>query len=244
VWAGEFILKGERMNTNKLMDVLSQLEEKINNHWMVSGSKKNRYLVKIGRVKQTYTHLEVPEPFEDLYSSLVKRGNDLLKELKRSKNAKELNQKVSYYLRYVQASTYDLMGNIKGINYYTRSFIVATVLFMALTPQFYGFILPVFFILPIFAGLKGIRKRNHSGFLMTLAVIPMALMTGITWIRYIFAVVLPDFSGAVSATAQMWNVPASTAQLLIIVPGILSVVLIAASAAASYFAYKYHDMFV
>lgn len=55
---------------------------------------------------------------------------------------------------------------------------------LALTPQFFGFFLPILFFIPIYIGLKGVKQRTMTGFYMTMSVIPVAFMTAVTWIRY------------------------------------------------------------
>ena len=55
---------------------------------------------------------------------------------------------------------------------------------MACTPQFYGYILPLIFLVPIFLGVRGCKKRSINGFYMSMSVIPVAIMTAATWIRY------------------------------------------------------------
>ncbi|WHH57896.1 hypothetical protein [Petroclostridium sp. X23] len=232
------------MNTQKLMDILSQLQNQIKSHPFLSESKRKFYTNKIVSLVQTYASVEIAEIHQDLYESLINGGNNLIKALKKEKNIKELNQKTNYYLRYVHASIYDFNGDIQGINYYTRAFMITAALFMGLTPQFYGFVLPIIFILPIFAGLRGVKKRNYTGFLMTLSVVPMGIMSGITWIRYFLQVALPDFENTVASSAKAWNVSPTVGMYLIIIPSILSVVLILSSCTTLYFAYRYRNMFV
>lgn len=232
------------MSSANIKNLLAQIYRLISSHRLLPKSTKARLLQKVQKAQYSYTNLHIPNQAIDLYSSLLKRAGELIGELKRNKNQKELVYKTTNFLRYMQASVYDFRADLSGINYYKRLFIVTAVLFMALTPQFYGPVLPLVFVIPIYAGLKGINRRSHSGFSMTLAVIPMALMSGITWIRYIFEVALPDFNNTVESSASMWNVAPSTAQLLIIIPGILSVAMVAASLSAAYLGYKYRDIFV
>jgi len=242
--AGNIILKGEKMNTQNLVDILSQIQGRIRTHILISESRKKRFDRSLQEAQESYSSLEVPEAFEDLYESLVKKGNELIRELKKNKNSKELTDKTAYYIRYVQASVYDFKGNIRGLTYYTRMFMATAALFMALTPQFYGFVLPVVFILPIFAGLKGIKRRSLNGFMLTMAVIPMALMSGITWVRYFLQAIMSNFEQSVTSAANAWGVPPGTAQLLIIIPSILGVVLIGIALYTAYLGYKYRKMFV
>lgn len=232
------------MDTKKLLDIMDQLKTKISAHKGLSESKKSKFIAKIERISHVYPSIEIAEPFEDLAQSLEKRGGELLQSFKKVRDAKELADKIAHYLSYATASVYDFRGNILGINYYTRFFILTAALFMALTPQFYGFVLPLVFILPIFAGLRGIRRRSRTGLMMTLTVVPMAVMVSITWLRYFLQVALPNFTGTVSVMAQASNVSLGTAKILIIGPSILSILLLITSLGTAYFGYKYREMFV
>ena len=44
--------------------------------------------------------------------------------------------------------------------------------------------LPLLFLVPIILGVKGSKQRSINGFYMSMSIVPMGLMTGITWIRY------------------------------------------------------------
>lgn len=63
-------------------------------------------------------------------------------------------------------------------------FTIVSALFLGLSSQFVGFILPIAFIIPIYMGLNGLKARRKSGFLLALAILPLGLAVSAFWIRY------------------------------------------------------------
>ena len=232
------------MDKQRLLSVIYKLQEQVASHPRLSGTAKGKLGGMLLGAGHTYASLDILQSSGNLLESLIKRGNGLLEEFKGVSSPEALKEKTARYIRLLHASAYDLTGNTSGLKLFIYFFMVTATLFMALTPQFYGFILPAIFILPILSGVRGVKKRNSAGFRMTLAVIPMSLMSGITWIRYVLWVALPAFGETVQSTARAWNVSQPAARLLIIIPGILSVVLVAASLITAYLGYKYRKMFV
>lgn len=70
----------------------------------------------------------------------------------------------------------------------TLYFTILCALFLMLSSQFTGFIMPLLFVFPIFMGLIGIKRRRKSGYLIGMAIIPLAFAISILWIRYSISV--------------------------------------------------------
>ena len=70
----------------------------------------------------------------------------------------------------------------------TLYFTILCALFLMLSSQFTGFIMPLLFFFPIFMGLIGIKRRRKSGYLIGMAIIPLAFAISILWIRYSISV--------------------------------------------------------
>ena len=234
------------MDNQKILDILSLLQIEINKQTLFSETDKKNVIKKLNQLNDSYNDIQISGTFKELYASLVKKGNELIRDIKRAKSKKEIMQKINHYIRYLKAAIYDFNDNIKGLNYYTRTFIIMCIFFMLLAPQFYG-ILPILFIIPIFAGLKGLKRRNATAFTLTLSVIPMALMVGITWLQFFFRKAVPDLEGTAREILSSLKSPVisiNAARMLVIIPSVMSFVLVIASILAAYFGYKYHDMFV
>lgn len=228
----------------KMLGILGQLREQIENNKLLSEKKKKAFDGKLEAIMAEYQSLEDVNGSEELLRSLIKNGTDLQNILRKSKDRNEVKEKVQRYIRYAQAAVYDLKGDISGINRYTRTFILMTALFMVLTPQFYGFILPLVFVIPVFSGLKGIKKRSRTAFLLTLAVVPMSLMTGITWIQYLFKKLMVDYTASIQAIASSYKLSQTAAGWITSVSCTFGVVLVGLSIITAYEGYKYKDMFV
>ena len=231
------------VDMQKLLSILNQLREQIRSHKLLSEKNKAKIDSRLQAVISTYEELGNVEDSEELIRSLIKGGTELQLTLRKSKDSKEVKERAWSYIRYVQAAVYDLKGDIKGINHYTRFFIIMAALFIALTPQFYGFIFPLVFALPIFSGLKGIKKRSRTAFILTMSVVPMSLMTGITWMQYLFKVVLKDFAAAVTEMAST-GVSQGLATGFTVAGCVLGVVLVVLASTTAYLGYRYRDMFV
>jgi hypothetical protein len=81
-------------------------------------------------------------------------------------------------------NTYETMAMRKITLYFT----ILCALFLMLSSQFTGFIMPLLFVFPIYMGLTGIKRRRKSGYLIGMAIIPLAFAISILWIRYSISV--------------------------------------------------------
>lgn len=224
----------------KLIGIFEAIKNKIISSENIKQSLQNKLVGQINELTQEYRGLELTN--EEHYEVLLKKGEENLRTLKKNVNKESLDQ-LDSYLRYARASVYDFNHDLSGLNYFTRSFLVTAILFMGLSPQFFGFMLPFVFLLPVFLGLKGIKQRSKTGLFLALSVTPVALMTGIIWARY----ALYAFSNFNQVLAQMvaeLNRSVGLAKMVIIVPSILGFVLIGLALLTTYYGYKYRKLFV
>lgn len=231
------------MDAKDLLPILDNLKDKIQKTRLISERRKEKYLREINQILTTYENIEIPDDLEKVYKSLVSKGKELQKEFKINADSKELNGKVQYYLRYLKAAIADFTGNTDYINKYFRTYLFTAVLFLALSPQYFGFILPAVFFVPIFLGIRGLKTRSRAGFGLSLAVIPVAIMTSSIWIRY-GLYVLFNYNEALANTISDSGLSPFLANLLVIVPPILAVILLILAILQGYRAYKSKDLFV
>jgi hypothetical protein len=111
---------------------------------------------------------------------------------------------------------------IKKITLY---FTVLCALFLMLSSQFTGFILPLLFIIPIYMGLIGIKARRKSGYLIGMAIIPLAFAISVMWIRYSI-VVFSDMKNQIVKISTEYGMTVMTAQIMTIGFFMLSIVMI------------------
>ncbi|MHB1392060.1 MAG: hypothetical protein ACYCYE_03105 [Clostridia bacterium] len=219
-----------------LITVLEEVSKKVNKTY--AGKKKEKFEKDITELINEYNTLEIPEALNETYESLKNKGKELMKE----SNIKQ-EKKVEYYLRYCGAAIYDFKGNLQPLNIILKSFLLTCVLFFVLAPQYFSFILPLIFVLPIYLGLKGMRKRVLNGLMMGVAVVPMAILVSIVWIRNAI-LTMGNFAPFVNQLAQSYGFSYEFTKNLAIACILLSVVLLVSSIVLLYSAVKYRKMFV
>ena len=77
-------------------------------------------------------------------------------------------------------------------------FTVLGALFISLSPQYFGFVYAVIFVLPIYMGIKSLKSRRRVGLYLALGIIPLSVSLSSIWIRYMFTVI---GSGDIQANA-------------------------------------------
>ena len=108
--------------------------------------------------------------------------------------------------------------------YYT----LVSALFLILSAQFTGPILPLLFIIPIIMGAIGIKQRRKSGRLIAMAIIPLSFSIAVLWIRYCIGVFV-DMNNQISKISTENGMSVLTTQTMIIGFFLLSIVMITLS---------------
>lgn len=221
-----------------LIVILEELNKKISKAY--SGKKKDKFEKDIIGLIGIYKDLEITEAHEETYESLKNKGKELMKE----SNIKQ-EKKVSYYLRYCNAAVYDFTENLQPLNTIMKAFLLTCALFFVLAPQYFSFVLPMIFVLPIFLGLRGMRKRVLNGLIMGTAVVPMAILVAMVWIRNaLITFSTGTFGDFVGQLAQSYGFSVEFAKNLAIACIGLSVVMLVSSIVLLYNAYKHRKMFI
>ncbi|HSQ89737.1 hypothetical protein [Romboutsia sp.] len=230
------------MNANLVIITINQLKSEIGKVQIMKDAKKKKYKSELDKLYNEYGNVDIPENMKIQYNNLNSKGIELIKELKSSKDKDKLETSVEVYIRYLKASLCDFEGKTNYLRKYITSFLFSSMLFLALSPQFYGFILPVLFFLPIYMGLKGVKKRSISGFYMTMSVVPVALMTSFTWIRYGINAKI-DYTGAVKSIVDT-GVAQNLAEKLVYIGPLFGCILLIFTSLQLYRGYKSKDLFI
>lgn len=221
-----------------LLAVLEELNKKVNKAYM--GKKKEKFEKDIKALINEYNSLEIPEALADTYNSLINKGRELMKE----SNIKQ-EKKMDYYLRYCGAAIYDFKDNLQPLNTILKSFLLTCALFFVLAPQYFSFVMPILFAVPIFLGLRGMRKRVLNGLYMGIAVVPMAILVAVVWIRNAFLTLTTGtFDNFVAQLAQSYGFSVEFTQNLAIACIGLSIVMLVSSIVLLYTAIKHRKMFI
>lgn len=119
----------------------------------------------------------------------------------------------------------DEVATIRKITFY---FTILCALFLMLSSQFTGFILPLLFIIPIYMGLMGIKSRRKSGYLIGMAIIPLAFAIAVLWIRYSISF-FSDITNQIAKMCAEYNISATIAGTFITIFFLLSIAMIIVS---------------
>ena len=204
--------------------------------------KKDKYISKLEKLHKLYINIEIDEKFKIQYNRMNAKGKEVIKELKSTKEKNKIESVIEVYTRYLTASLCDFQGKTINLRKYITSFLFCAMLFLALTPQFFGFFLPILFFIPIYIGLKGVKQRTMTGFYMTMSVIPVAFMTAVTWIRYGINV-KQDYVASLKMIVDS-GISQNLAEILIVTGPVLGCVLFIFASIQLYQGIKTKDLFI
>ena len=230
------------MSSNAVALTINNLSKEIKKIKGIKDRQKGKYLSDLDRLNEQYKDLELPDYFTTQYNQLNKKGNELLRDIRGGKHADNVANDIPIYIRYLKASLMDFEGKTNNLKYYLLSFYLTAALFMAFTPQFYGYILPLIFLVPIFLGVRGCKKRSINGFYMSMSVVPMGLMTGITWVRYGYQA-MQNFNYYVTQIVNS-GLSQGLAEKLVYIGSIGGVILLILSCTQFYLGIKNRDLFI
>lgn len=230
------------MNTNLIKNTISQLICEIEKSKNLKERKIDKYKSTLKKLHKNYSDVNITDEFKRQYNQLNSKGIELVKEIKNLKDKDKLESNIEIYIRYLKASLCDFKGQAKNLRKYITSFLFSAILFLALSPQFYGFILPILFFIPIYIGLKGVKKRSINGFYMTMSLVPVSLMTSFTWIRYGMNVI-SDYTSAVTNIVNS-GISENLAKNLVYIGPIFGLILLIFATMQLYRGYKSRDLFI
>ena len=230
-------MKGKLAATN-ITQIINELK-KISS---LNKIKKDKYISKLEELHKLYINIEIDEKFKIQYNRMNAKGKDVIKELKSTKEKNKIESVIEVYTRYLTASLCDFQGKTINLRKYITSFLFCAMLFLALTPQFFGFFLPILFFIPIYIGLKGVKQRTMTGFYMTMSVIPVAFMTAVTWIRYGINV-KQDYVASLKMIVDS-GISQNLAEILIVTGPVLGCVLFIFASIQLYQGIKTKDLFI
>ena len=230
-------MKGKLAATN-ITQIINELK-KISS---LNKRKKDKYISKLEELHKSYINIEIDEKFKIQYNRMNEKGKEVIKELKSTKEKNKIESVIEVYTRYLTASLCDFQGKTINLRKYITSFLFCAMLFLALTPQFFGFFLPILFFIPIYIGLKGVKQRTMTGFYMTMSAIPVAFMTAVTWIRYGINV-KQDYVASLKMIVDS-GISQSLAEILIVTGPVLGCVLFIFASIQLYQGIKTKDLFI
>lgn len=230
------------MSKGLVVITINQLISETKNLKGIKERKRQKYLSDLEKLKSGYEQVEVPEYFSKQYNQLNGKGKELIKDMKMGRDIHSIENDLPIYIRYLKASLRDFKGETNVLKNYLLAFYLTAALFMALTPQFYGYMLPLLFLVPIILGVKGSKQRSINGFYMSMSIVPMGFMTGVTWIRYGYQA-MQDFNFYVQQIVST-GLAQGIAEKLIYIGSIGGVILLLLSCTQFYLGLKNRDLFI
>lgn len=230
------------MSTGLVVMTINQLITETKKIKGIKERKRQKYLKDLENLKSEYEKVEVPEYFSKQYNQLNGKGKELIKDMRTGRDTQSILNDLPVYIRYLKASLIDFKGETNVLKNYLLAFYLTAALFLALTPQFYGYMLPLLFLVPIILGVKGSKQRSINGFYMSMSIVPMGFMTGVTWIRYGYQA-MQNFSYYVQQIVSS-GLSQSLAEKLIYIGSIGGVILLLLACTQFYLGLKNRDLFI
>ena len=230
------------MSTGLVVITIKQLISEINKFKGIKERKRKKYLSDLEALKSEYEKVEVPEYFSKQYNQLNGKGKELVKDMKIGRDVQGVENDIPIYIRYLKASLRDFKGETNILKNYLLAFYLTAALFLALTPQFYGYMLPLLFLVPIILGVKGSKQRSINGFYMSMSIVPMGFMTGVTWVKYGYQAI-QNFNFYVEQIVNT-GLSESLAEKLIYIGSVGGVILVLLACTQFYIGLKNRDLFI
>lgn len=231
--------------TAEIGKVIDQFVTLLEDQTYFSPSKVTKLISDSKTIKKSFAEIEITENVNHIYEALCQKGNKVIEEIKQNKQDPKGNlHRAQVYARYLKAANGDFKGiSTKTIGLYFKFYMACSILFLALSPQYFGPILPAVMFVPIFLGVRGIKNRSYTGWLMSMAVIPVSLMTSIIWIQFGFSIMgNPE---AVAAKLMETNgLSAAVAMGLTVVPPMLGAILFPCAIMMAYAGYQSKDYYI
>lgn len=220
-----------------LDELFEDFKKKIDRDFL-AGKDKESFLKQLARIRERYATIQNLNQESNIAVGLIERGSKIMKSGPLKPDA------VKALLRYAKAAWYDMSGNLSAYTWYVRCFFAASIAFFIIAPQFFGPILPLIFIVPVFVGLKGLKSRSMMGFTLSALVYPMSLMACSNAARTYVGAILWNMAEFVATQSVAYGISAEMTQALVYVFAPISLVGIIASVAGAVVGIMHREMFV
>lgn len=220
-----------------LKEVLVELKDSLSTFY--PGQKGDRYIKQVDQILKVYSGIDVQERHQETYDSLCKRGVELLKP----GNLKD-EDKLKYFLRYCGAATYDFKDHIEPLNWIIRSFMVTVMFFYIIAPQYFSYVLPLVMVVPVFVGIRGMKKRSLNGLITGGAMSPLALMVGTLHFKNILLALDQGYMEYIAQQAESFGLSIAFTEGLMTTMNVGAAIMMASAAFLGYMGIRHHKMFI
>ncbi len=78
------------------------------------------------------------------------------------------------------------------LSYGLLLFVLSSAFYMVLTPQYFGAIFSIIFIIPIYIGIRGIRRKSKKGLTFAFMTFPLFLLVSTIWLKSAYLAFFKD----------------------------------------------------
>lgn len=231
------------MKATKVFTMIDDTVKKIEKSDDISGANKEKMLAQLLELRKIYQDVDVKPDQKAVYDALKQKGEWLKSQFNSQKDPKKLNREVNNYIHLLRASLADFSGESDRLVKFYQTFFIMSLIFLGLSPQRYGSVMSLLMIIPVIGALRGIRDRRKIGFYLALIISPIALLTGLDWMK-LGLEVIRDYSGQVAKSMELLGRGELFSKISITAFPLLGLLMFIISMITIYRSYKVKDMFV
>ncbi|WP_456366362.1 alpha-glucosidase [Thermococcus sp.] len=233
-----------------VVETIDEVRKRIDSLKNLSDRNKKKALVLLEEARNNFLAVadNVVEDNEELANFFLKR----VVRLKNSTNDKfiekfgqrEYMSQVSTIARYSKVAPYDFSGDVRNLQKAYRAFLFGMIPFYIISGIFgpvYA-ITALILVIPTLLSMLSLRKRGSIGLMLAFAVMPIPMVMGAFSVRY--AVYALSNSGEIMKIAHELGKSPLTAQILVLIIGLLGGASIVLLSYASYMLYRHRHAFL
>ena len=171
------------MKATKVFTMIDDIVKKIQKSDDVTQEDGEKMIGQLTELADIYREVEVHEDQMAVYDALKQKGEWLKSQFSSKKSSDRIKKEINRYIRLLRASLADFRGETGALLRFHRMFVILCLSLLVLSPGMYGPLMSVLLVIPVFGALRGIRDRRMTGIYLSGVIIPLALLTGINWLR-------------------------------------------------------------
>lgn len=226
-----------------LVVLLKNLMKKMENVSSKNG-KKIRYVKELNELISMFSGFKIPDEFKEKYSELLVKGTEL-NEGENYRNIKMIEKflpRCFYFYYEVRGEANHIMRKL------SYAFVITCILFLPVAFPIFPPLLTIVFILPMFIGIRGLRKGLLRGLTIGMTLIEFSLLTGLIGLYLIFQG-LSNYHKFLEGLVEIYNknglsLTTSNMNLFVIIYVLFVVALIGTSIYTIIFSRKYKRIFL
>ena len=171
------------MKATKVFTMIDDIVKRIQKSDDVTQADMEKMTVQLTELADIYRDIDIQEENMAVYDALRQKGEWLKSQFSSKKSSDRIKKEINRYIRLLRASLADFRGETGALLRFHRMFVILCLSLLVLSPGMYGPLMSVLLVIPVFGALRGIRDRRMTGIYLSGVIIPLALLTGINWLR-------------------------------------------------------------